>query len=137
MNLSLNDLEMALEFVSGDPGFGAEAYIDMVSGQIYYVGDGVDEFVPDDIGNPEKYIAVPTKRDLGLGRDTVLSFATEKLPEDYDRISAYFRHRGAFSKFRSRMEQIGALDKWYAYEQAAIKQSLKDWCDENSVEYIE
>jgi len=136
MQVDLNDLEMAMEFVSGDLSFGAEAYLNTQSGQIHYIGDGVDEVVPDDIEDSEHYLCIPSKRDLGLGRRTVLEFVSRELPSEYDLISDYFSRKGAFAKFKHRLEQIGATEQWYQFQSLATKQALKDWCEENSVTYV-
>jgi hypothetical protein len=56
---------------------------DRQSGKIYWhseFGDN-DEELPDDIDN-EKYIAIPDKRALDLGKPLVLDFAREFLPDD-------------------------------------------------------
>ena len=136
MQVKLIDLEMAMEFVSSGQGFGAEAYLNVQSGQIYYIGDGVEEVVPDDINDSDHYLYIPSKSDLDLGRTSVLEFVSQELPSEYDLIFDYFRRKGAFSKFRHRLDQIGATDKWYVFQDLAIKQALRDWCDENSVQYV-
>ena len=48
MNVNLSDIEWAVEFAS--MGYGDhEAYLDTETGAIYYVGDAVEEPVPDDL----------------------------------------------------------------------------------------
>lgn len=136
MQVDLDDLEMAMEFVSGDLSFGAEAYLNMQSGQIHYIGDGIEEVVPEDIEDSDNYLCIPSKYDLGLGRKTVLEFVSQELPNEYRLVSDYFSRKGAFAKFKHRLEEIGAIDKWHQYQSVAIKQALKDWCEENSIQYV-
>ncbi len=136
MQVDLDDLEMAMEFVSGDLSFGAEAYLNMQSGKIHYIGDGIEEVVPEDIADSDNYLCIPSKHDLGLGRKMVLEFVSRELPDEYSLVSDYFSQKGAFGKFKNRLEEIGAIDKWYQYQSSAIKHALKDWCDENGVQYV-
>ncbi|GMQ46709.1 hypothetical protein [Vibrio sp. 10N] len=135
MDINFDELELAVEFVSGDPSFGAEAYLDTVSGKIYYVGDGVEEEAPTDLYTNEQYRSLPSKQDLGLGRTTALDFISTKYPEEYDEVFQYFSRKGAFSKFRIHIEQIGALEQWYEYQNLALHQALQDWCDEKNIKY--
>jgi hypothetical protein len=76
MPVSFSDLQLAFEFVSSGGMGENEAYLDRQSGKIYWhseFGDN-DEELPDDIDN-EKYIAIPDKRELDLGKPLVLDFA--------------------------------------------------------------
>jgi hypothetical protein len=81
MPVSFSDLQFAFEFVSSG-GIGEnEAYLDRQSGKIYWhseFGDN-DEELPHDIDN-EKYIAIPDKRELDLGKPLVMDFVREFLP---------------------------------------------------------
>ncbi|UTZ27762.1 hypothetical protein HB761_13980 [Vibrio campbellii] len=137
MQVDLNDLELAMEFVSVGLSFGAEAYFNTKSGKIHYIGDGVEEVVPDDIEDSEHYLCIPNKRDLGLGRTTVLEFVSQELPSEYELISDYFSRKGAFSKFKHHIEKIGVIEQWYQFESLATRQALKDWCDENLIQYAD
>ena len=95
MAVSFSDLQLAFEFVSSGMGEN-EAYLDRQSGKIYWhseVGDN-DEELPDDIGD-EKYISIPDKRELDLGKPLALDFAREFLPDDYDEVRHIFSRRGA------------------------------------------
>jgi hypothetical protein len=81
MPVSLSDLQLAFEFVSSGGMSVNEAYLDRQSGKIYWhseFGDN-DEELPDDIGD-DKYISIPDKRQLDLGKALVLDFAREVLP---------------------------------------------------------
>ncbi len=78
-----------------------EAYLDRQSGKIYWhseFGDN-DEELPNDIDD-EKYIAIPDKKELDLGKPLVLDFAREFLPDDYDEVRHIFSRRGATADIR-------------------------------------
>ena len=71
------------------------------SGKIYWhseFGDN-DEELPDDIDD-EKYISIPDKRELDLGKPLVLDFAREFLPDDYDEVSHIFSRRDAYRRYK-------------------------------------
>jgi hypothetical protein len=54
------------------------------------------EALPEDIDDPEKYIVMPTPRDLDLGTRLVMRFAAERLSDRTDEISAIFSRKGAY-----------------------------------------
>src|ERR1700737_5168394 len=97
MPVSFSDVQRAFEFVSSGGMGEKEAYLDRQSGKIYWhseFGDN-DEELPDDIDD-EKYISIPDKRELHLGKSLVLVFAGEFLPVDYDEVPHIFTQRGAY-----------------------------------------
>jgi hypothetical protein len=70
------------------------AYICRQTGKIYYYTDydsgEFEEPLPDDIDDTEKYLRIPDKYGLDLGKPLVLDFAREHLPDDYDEIRDIF-----------------------------------------------
>jgi hypothetical protein len=101
MAVSFSDLQLAFEFVSSGGMGENEAYLDGQSGKIYWhseFGDNDDE-LPDDIDN-KKYISIPDKRELDLGKPLVLDFAREFLPDDYDEVRHIFSRRGAYRQYK-------------------------------------
>src|SRR5690242_21855507 len=76
MPVNFSDLQLAFEFVSSGRMGENAAYLDRRSGKIYWhseFGDNNEE-LPDDIDD-EKYISIPDKRELDLGKPLVLDFA--------------------------------------------------------------
>jgi hypothetical protein len=135
MPTSFAELQDAFEFVS----FGAprenEAYLDRQSGKIYChseYGD-FDEELPDDIDDA-KYIAIPDKRELDLGKPLVLDFVSQFLPEDYDEVRRIFSRKGAYGRYKALLERRGALDRWYDFSNKAEEAALREWCAENGIE---
>jgi hypothetical protein len=55
----------------------------------------LNDELPDDIEDDEKYIAIPDKRELGLGKPLALEFAREFLPGDFDDVRHIFDRKGA------------------------------------------
>jgi hypothetical protein len=111
------------------------AYISKTTGKIFYHSEmyGSEE-LPEDIHISNDYIEIPHKIDLDLGQHLVWQFVNREIPGLADKIRGFFSRRGAYSKYKSFLEQIGLLNKWYAFEEARIKETLKEWCNENGIE---
>src|SRR5215469_3802901 len=135
MPVSFSDLQFAFEFVSSG-GIGEnEAYLDRQSGKIYWhsaFGDNGEEW-PGDIGG-EKYIAIPDKRDLDLGKPLVLDFARQFLPDDYEEVRHIFSRTGAYRRYKDLLVRRGALERWYDFSSKSEETALPEWCAENGIE---
>jgi hypothetical protein len=135
MSISFLDLRLAFEFVSSGGMGENEAYLDRKSGKIYWhseFGDNGEES-PDDIDD-EKYIAIPDKMELDLGKPLVLDFAREFLPDDYDEVRHIFSRRGAYSRYKELLVRRGALERWYGFSNKAEEKALREWCAENGID---
>jgi hypothetical protein len=142
MPVSFQEILDAFEFV-GFSGFGEhQAILDRRSGKIYWHSEfsDLDELnelndeMPDDVEDDEKYVAIPDKRELGLGKPLALDFAREFLPNDFDEVRYIFSKRGAYPKFRALLTRRSALDRWHDFESKATEQALREWCKLNSIE---
>src|SRR5262249_35445269 len=110
MPVSFLDLLLAFEFVNSGGMGENEAYLDRLSGKIYWhseFGDN-DEESPDDIDD-KKYILIPDKRELDLGKPLVLDFAREFLPDDYNEVRRIFSRRVAYRRYKDLLVRRGAL----------------------------
>ena len=130
------DLLDAFEFVSFGAPFESSAFICADTGVIYCTSDTLelDEEVPDDLETSERYIAIPHKNDLNLGRDLVLSFVDQALPDDHGTVAGFFRRKGAYSRFKQLLESRRVLDAWFAFEAHAVEAALRQWCEDNSIQ---
>lgn len=135
MYVNLSDIELAIEFVSSDYSFDNQAYVNSETGEIYYSGDDVDEELPEDIYENDKYLLIPTKQDLDLGKSVALDFTTEVIPDEFNNVYSIFRARGAYSRFKSLLHSLECMEKWYAYENKAMRDAVIEWCKENSIQY--
>jgi hypothetical protein len=136
--VSLRELLDAFEFVNFQSGLGDnQALICRQTGKIYwrFEESELDELeeLPDDIDDAEKYVPVPDKRELDLGSRLVLSFAREFLPEDFASVRDMFSRRGAYGQFKALLAHRKAVDRWYEFEAKATEQTLRDWCEINSI----
>jgi hypothetical protein len=135
MAVSFSDLQLAFEFVSSGGMGENEAYLDRQSGKIYWhseFGDN-DEELPNDIDD-EKYISIPDKRELDLGKPLVLDFVREFLSDDYDEVRHIFSRSGAYRRYKDLLVRRGALERWYDFSNKAEEAALREWCAENGID---
>lgn len=142
MSVKFTDIELAFDFVSSDPALGDhEAFVCRQTGKIYWRSEALElddlEDLPDDIEDEEKYLRVPDKRELGLGKPMVLDFAREHLPDDFHEVRHIFSKRHAYRNFRALLLRRRALDRWYEFQSKATEKALRDWCEQNSIEIVD
>jgi len=136
MAAEYEDIEFAFDFVSSSQPCEHEAYLNIDTGETYWYtafGDNEEE-LPDDIDDTSKYIALPHKNDLGLGKRLALNFSYEFLPEEAEEIKSIFHHKGAYSKFKYILERSGKIQQWYNYEKEEQEHALREWCAINKIE---
>ena len=136
MPVSLNDLREAFEFVCAGGGGEHQAFLCKQSGKLYCHSELCDDLdiLPDDIDDSEKFLPIPDKRELDLGKPLALDFARQFLPGDFDDVRQIFSRRGAYAKFKNLLDRRGMLDQWYAFEAEAEESALKMRCELNSIE---
>ena len=135
MTATFKDIEYAFDFATFGQSDEHEAYLNIHTGETFWysaVGDNEEE-LPEDIDDENKYIALPDKNDLDLGKRLVLSFVYKYLPEEAEKIESIFHHKGAYSKFKSILERKGIIENWYDYENAAQEKALREWCKFNGI----
>jgi hypothetical protein len=139
MPVSFQQLLEAFEFVSVANGPGEhQAVLCRQTGKIYWYSefsdlDELNDELPDDVEDDEKYVTIPAKRELGLGKPLALDFTREFLPNDFDEVRCIFDRRGAYSKFRSLLARRNAVDRWHNFESKATERALREWCELNSI----
>lgn len=135
--VKFSDIELAFEFANfGYPG-EAEAYICRRTGRTYtytQIDPDLEEPLPEDIHDEEKYLPLPHKNELGLGKPLVLEFASEHLPEHYDKVREIFSSPGAYARFKDLLEYQDKLQLWHDYEDKAEEEALRQWCRDNGIE---
>jgi hypothetical protein len=135
MAVSFDDIENAFFFVSMDQQFMHNAYLCKETGEIFYTSEmGDSDELPEDIDDQDKYISIPHRNELDLGKALVIEFTSEYLPEELDRVYSIFRRKGAYSRYKDFLESKGVLEDWYKFENERQKVALKKWCQENNIE---
>jgi hypothetical protein len=136
MSVSFKDLQEAFEFVCAASGGEHQAFLCKQSGKIYCHSDLADDrdLLPDDIDDHEKFLPIPDRRDLDLGKPVALDFARQFLPGGFDEVRLFFTRKGAYARFKDLLARRGALDQWYDFEANAEERALRLWCEVNSIE---
>jgi len=136
MPVAWSQILNAFEFVSMSVDFGHAGWVCRETGAIHMHSDWDDELeaLPEDIDDAQKYVALPTPRDLDLGRPLVMRFAAERLSDRYEEIAVIFSRKGAYRRFKDFLIRVGALESWDAYEAEAEEKALREWCAENDVD---
>jgi hypothetical protein len=123
----------------GSSAYGEHhAYLCRESGKIYWHSEFSDleelnDELPEDIEDEDKYIQLPSKRELDLGVPLVMDFVRQVLPRDFDDVSDMFDRRGAYGQFKQLLTRRRALEQWYDFEQQATERALREWCELNSI----
>ena len=135
MPVSWTDLILAFEFVSASYPGKHQAFLCKQTCKLYWQSTSSGELdeLPDDIDD-EKYVQIPAKRDLDLGKPLVFDFVGQFLPDDFDEVQRIFSQRGAYARFKDLLVRRGTLDQWYSFESKAEESALRRWCDLNSIE---
>jgi hypothetical protein len=112
------------------------AFVSRKTGATHWASElmELEDELPEDIEDGSIYVAVPHKRDLDLGTNLVLSFTDKRLPESHATVATFFRHRGAYSRFKDLLERKGMLEDWYEYETQAVEEALRTWSAENGLQ---
>jgi hypothetical protein len=139
MRVKFQEILEGYSFADTGPEGSYRAILCRQTGKIYLEADHLDaeefnEDLPEDIDDEEKYIDIPGKRELGLGKPLALDFAGEILPDDFDDVRYMFSRSGAYKKFRALLIRRDALDRWYEFEKKATERALREWCEVNSIE---
>lgn len=139
MAVKFSDVLEGYEYTNFDTGGINQAFLDKETGKVYYYTDSGDNFeeLPEDLDESDKYIEIPCKNDLDLGRNLVFDFAVQHLPDDANYIQDMFRRKGAYSQFRNFLEHKGAIKKWYDFENEQVEKALREWCALYGVELVD
>ncbi len=139
VTVTARELRDAFDFVSVGEVFDHSAYISLETGKIYWWSTDVDlqgDDLPEDLDDPDRYLPVPSQRELGLGRRLALVFAADEMPDDYDRVAGFFRRPGAYGNFKGLLETRGKLEHWYEFENRATDEALAVWCADQGIDLV-
>jgi hypothetical protein len=134
MAVRLDDLELALLSVGGE--YGGRAYVDLRTGEVHHASALLGEYddeLPPDLDDEARYVEVPDKRALGLGKPLALEFARLFLPDDLEAVREMFGRRGAYPRFKDLLARRGEIDRWHAFENDAVAEALRVWARDNDI----
>src|SRR3970040_680523 len=139
VTVTYEEISSAFEVVASGAPMEHSAYISLDTGQIYWVSEltSLDEELPDDLDTSDRYLVVPHKTELNLGKNLALRFATLELPDFHEEIASIFRRKGAYGRFKQLLDDNGVLEKWYKFEAEATERALREWCVANDIQIVE
>ena len=133
--MKFSELELAFEFVSSaEPGMN-QAFLERDTGVIHWhseYGDNEAE-LPEDIA-ADRFVEIPHKKDLDLGKPLALRFAELHLRDRHSQVQAIFSGPGAYARFKDLLEHDGKLKAWHAFEEQEGHAALRNWCLENGID---
>jgi hypothetical protein len=138
VTVAYEEVLSAFEFVGSAAPMEHSAYISLDTGQIYCVSElaSMDEELPDDLDTSDRYLVVPHKTELDLGKNLALRFAAQELPDSYEQVASIFRRKGAYARFKQLLEDRGILENWYKFEAETTEKALREWCAENDIQIV-
>jgi len=133
MKIDFKKIEEAFEFVSAGQLFSHDAFLDTETGEVLYQSDSDEsDDLPEDI-DEARYISIPNRGELHLGKPIVLSFVETHAPDCLLEVLGFFAHKGAFSNFKNLMDLNNILDQWYEYESKETEKALREWCEAKGI----
>lgn len=135
MSIPFEKVVQAFDAASFGPPGETEGYLCMDTGQCFIVSEfeDDDEEAPDDLADEKKFMLLPDKLELDLGRSLVFEFAGEFLPDHLEAIHEIFRSKGAYGRFKVHLERNDLLQQWYDFESKRTEKALRQWCAENDL----
>jgi hypothetical protein len=128
-----DQLILAVEHVTGGGAIGASAFIDGRTGAVLFGGADLEVSLPVDVYEDERYVPVPTKKELGLGRGMALTFSEQHAPHLLDSAEHIFATAGAFERFNRLMHEHGLLKDWYAYQEDRLSIAVQEWAEQHGL----
>jgi hypothetical protein len=135
VSVDWTELQHAFEFVSTEGPYEHEAVLCRKTGKLLWLSD-VEEDIeawPDDAYDKEKYLPIPHRKQLDLGKPLVIEFARQFLPDEFNEVRRMFDSRGAYARFKDLLQRKKALDRWYDFETKATEAALREWCEINGI----
>lgn len=139
MQYDFEKLLEAFEHTSfGGPDM-VEAWLNRETGDVLLIGlaDEIDPVPEDFYDREDKFLCLPDKRALDLGKPLALDFANQFLPQQAEQVDDIFHRRGAYSNFKNLLEQHDKLQQWYDVENQQQRQALREWCEQEGLSLIE
>ena len=90
-----------------------------------------------DIVETDHYLPLPDRFEINEYRMMerfCLSVEDDDLRDD---LCDAIRGRGAFRRFKDRMQAYGMAEAWYQYRDEALREIAMGWCEEHGLRYTE
>ena len=133
--LDLKKAASEFEAISDDH----QLFYNIESGEFDFYIDPIYSGIEDDYERFEEdcWIRCPRQRDL-REYDIMADFAaTVGDPHVNELLSVALEGKGAFRRFKDTLHRVGLTDEWYAFKHKAYVEIVREWCEENGIEYME
>ena len=139
--LTIQKLEEAYDIAqSGMDMCQIYVFISKSTGEICFFSDfdeEIDEAEIERLENDDDFVKLPDKSELDLGSSVVWEFVDREIPQLKHTVESFFKKRGAYSKFKNFLDNLGILDKWYTFDENRTRKALLEWARENDIEVQE
>ena len=150
--VKLKDIIEGLEFLTDE----GSSYLNTTTGEVVYVTteelraaeeeQPLEDFpewqhdaihIAKDIVETDHYLQLPDRFEIheySIMERFCLSVDDEDLRED---LCDAIRGRGAFRRFKDRMQAYGIAEAWYRYRDEALREIAVAWCEVHGLQYTE
>jgi hypothetical protein len=121
----IHDLELGYD--AGSASYSEiEPYFCVKTGKIIIPDEDWD-------GNNTNGIALPHMYELNLGNRLVERFINMLPDKEANEVERSFRGRGAYSKMKSTLDQLGLLESWFFYSEYKTICALVEWANSEDI----
>src|SRR4029434_3540870 len=152
LRVKLSDIVEGLEFLTDE----GTSYLNTTTGEVVYVTTEelraaeeehpLEDFpewqhdairIAGEIIETDHYLPLPDQFEIHeyqIMERLCLSVDDDDLRDD---LCNAIRGRGAFRRFKDRMQLYGMAEEWYRYRDAALREIAVAWCEEHGIPYTE
>jgi hypothetical protein len=150
--VKLKDIIEGLEFLTDE----GSSYLNTVTGEVVYVtteelraaehDPPLEDFpewqhdairIAGEIRETDHYLQLPDRFEINeyhIMERFCLSVDDDDMRDD---LCDAIRGRGAFRRFKDRMQAYGMVEAWYRYRDAALREMAMAWCEAHDLQYTE
>jgi hypothetical protein len=152
LRVKLSDIVEGLEFQSDE----RSSFLNLTTGEVVSITDEelraaennepLEDFpewqhdairIAGEIRETEHYLPLPDRFEINeyqIMERFCLSIDDEDMCDD---LCDAIRGRGAFRRFKDRMQVYGMAEEWYQYRDAALREIAMAWCEAHGIAYTE
>ncbi|MBU1221222.1 hypothetical protein KKF34_04405 [Myxococcota bacterium] len=115
-------------------------WLSLETGEIFHFYDDfiiAIGLVPGDIGEKEKWLRVPSATGIGCSKELNLQFIIEFAPSFKKEAEIFLNQVNWPRNFRNFCNRHNLNAQWLEYSDAAMRQCLRKWLEENNIKYFE
>ena len=134
MKVNIKEIAEELQTLSDEACF----YYNKQTGELEYFNyehENPNDLELEEVEDDEKFIRLPDKFDIndyGILKDFMF---VQEDREIRDALYDIIHSKGVFKKFRQVVERFGILEKWYEFNNEEYEDIVKEWCEENALEW--